>query len=480
MYILRLALQKLAARPAGTLFSVLLFAVGISIISLIIVAEKNLNRSIERNFTGIDLVVGAKGSPSQLILSSVLHSDYPTGNISLAEAENLSRNPLVKTAIPLAMGDSYRGFRIVGAPLDYPELYNTALSEGRWYSGVLEATIGANVARAAGLRLGDQFYGVHGFQEAGHSHPEFQYVVTGIMKLSGGIMDNLILTPVASVWKVHEGHLHDDDCGEEGHIHGPDCDHEHHTDHIHGPDCNHDHLADHIHGPDCDHEHESLTQASLPADPAIVAIMHKIDADEDISQEEMLLYQAFLQQQANAGSHPTREITALLLQFRNPSGIIQLTRLINESTAMQAASPALEINRLMRLLSAGFGIFMTLAWIIIAISGINIFIHLWNTLRHEMQDIALMRVAGAARIKVFAMLVSQGAMVAAAGWIAGILLSRIIWLFLPSYHFIEGAATLYAGEVTLLFYAVAAGVAASIIPAWNAYRTDVHFILTRK
>jgi putative ABC transport system permease protein len=502
MYILRLALQKMASRPGSTLFSVLLFAIGISIISLIMLADRNLNQSIERNFSSIDLVIGAKGSPSQLILSSVLHADYPTGNINLQQAENLARSPHVRNAIPLALGDSYRGFRIVGAPVEYPAIYNAQLAAGDWYHQVLEVTLGANVARLTGLKTGDQFYGVHGFHEAGHAHPEFLYTVKGILQPGAGVIDNLILTPVSSVWKVHH---HDHDC-EHDHHHAHDdlCSHDHDHAHVHDENCSHDHdhahaSCSHDHHADCDHDHHNCSHAAPEQDaifhqtadqrdadeikdPAIAAIREKLDNDEDISFEEMQLFQAYMQQRDAPAHADNREITAMLLQFRSPAGLIQLTRLINESTNLQAASPALEINRLMGLLSVGFDVFMTLAWIIIAISGINIFIHLWNTLRHGMQDIALMRVVGAGKMKVFLLLVFQGGLIAVAGWLAGIILSRIIWLFLPSMDFLTDSSLVAfsAGELTLLIYALITGVIASLIPAWTAYNTDVHFTLTRK
>jgi putative ABC transport system permease protein len=467
MYLLKLAIQKLVARPGSTAFSVLLFAIGCSIISLIILAEKNLSRNIERNFSGIDLVVGAKGSPTQLILSSVLHADYPTGNIKLADAENLARNPLVKKAIPLALGDSYRGFRIVGAPVDYPELYNAQLQSGNWYSQTLEAVLGSNVARSTGLKLGDQFYGVHGFQDAGHAHAEHVYTITGIIEPGAGVIDNLILTPVTSVWKVHEGH--------NDHEHVDDHDQCDHPDHDHSTHLHHDHDSDD------DHAGNDFQEGQIP-DPAIAAIQARIDRDEDISREEMELYQAFMQQRRLPTPDQNREITAMLLQFRSPAGLIQLTRLVNESTQMQAASPALEINRLLSLLSVGFDVFIVLAWIIIVISGINIFIHLWNTLRYELKDIALMRVLGAGRAKVFVMMIYQGAVIAFAGWLLGVVISRLVWVLLPSFHFITESPfeLLLLQELWLLYYAVLTGIIASLIPAWTAYKTDVHFTLTRK
>lgn len=459
MYILKLAIQKLRSRPGSTFFSVLLFAIGCSIISLIIIAEKNLQQSVERNFSGIDLVVGAKGSPLQLILSSVLHADYPTGNIPLAQAEQITRNPLVKKAIPLALGDNYRGFRIVGAPVDYPLLYDAQLTEGSWHNQVLDAVVGANIQRSTGLQLGDQFYGVHGFRETGHAHPEFLYTVTGIMERSGGIMDNLIITPVESVWKVHGDHYHDD--------------HQH-------DDHKHDH---HPHNNDLDHAHLHNNDPQNPnEDPQLLEIKEKIEAGEDISFEEMQLYQEFLLQSETPSVHADLEITAMLLQFRSPAGMIQLTRTINESTRLQAASPALEINRLMSLTSTGFDLLSVLAWIIIIISGVNIFIHLWNVLRQEMQDIALMRVMGAGRATVFMLLLWQGIILAAAGWLAGTILARLVWLLLPSFHFMTDTSLmmLFAGEATLLIFALITGIIASLIPAWNAYNTDVHYSLTRK
>ncbi len=488
MYVLKLALQKLATRPANTIFSVLLFAIGISIISLLILADKNLTKSVQRNFSEIDLVVGAKGSPLQLILSAVLHADYPTGNISLQEAENLARNPLVKTAIPLALGDNYRGYRIVGAPVEYPAIYNASLAKGHWYSLPLEAVVGANVAKNTGLQPGDQFYGVHGFQDAGHEHPEFSYTVKGILHPGAGITDNLILTPLASVWKVHGSH-HQADAGQaeqEDSLHeeGEHDDHHHEdTPPSSAHQSDHEHNNEHSIDEHPDGQKISLhDQKELPANPLIASILEKIEAGEDISREEMELFQEYRQQTAILEEKDDREITAMLLQFRSPAGIIQFTRLVNESTKMQAAAPALEINRLMSLLSVGFDLLQVLAWIIIAISGINIFMHLWNTLRQGMHDIALMRVMGAARWKVFMMLLLQGTSIAVLGWISGIAMSRIIWLLLPSFHFMTeaGFAVLHLQELYLLFYAVLAGLLASLVPAWAAYNTDVHFTLTKK
>ena len=115
MNIKSLSWRNLLSSPLNTTLSILLMTLGIGMISLILLINKEVNQQVERNLKGIDMVVGAKGSPLQLILSSVYHIDNPTGNIPLKEAKKIEKNPLVASSIPISLGDSYNGFRI--APL---------------------------------------------------------------------------------------------------------------------------------------------------------------------------------------------------------------------------------------------------------------------------------------------------------------------------------------------------------------------------
>jgi putative ABC transport system permease protein len=181
MYVIRLAILQITTRASGSLISLLLFGIGMAMISFLILASKLIDDQVKGNLAGIDLVAGAKGSPLQLILSSVMHIDYPTGNISLAEADQLSRHPMIRETIPIALGDNHMGFRIVGTTLSYATLYKASLSEGVWHDKVLEVSLGYQAAKRTGLSLGDKFTGVHGFQSAGHSHDDHKYTVTGIM-----------------------------------------------------------------------------------------------------------------------------------------------------------------------------------------------------------------------------------------------------------------------------------------------------------
>lgn len=201
---LPLAWAYLRARPLATVLNIALLALGIATIVALALTLSQLEERMDRDAAGIDLVIGAKGSPLQLILSTVFQVDIPTGNIDLAEAERLTKHAHVKQAIPLALGDSYKTFRIVGTDARYLTLYAATLHDGRGWQAPQEVVLGALVARITGLKVGDKFTGSHGLTEGGGHHDEHPYTVVGILKSSGAVIDRVILTSVESIWEVHE------------------------------------------------------------------------------------------------------------------------------------------------------------------------------------------------------------------------------------------------------------------------------------
>jgi putative ABC transport system permease protein len=196
----------LRARPLQTALSLMLLALGVGTIVLLILVVSQLEERMQRDARGIDLVVGAKGSPMQLMLSGIYHLDAPTGNIPLAAVGLLAKNRMVKKAIPLALGDSWKGNRIVGAPKAYAEHYEARLSAGRFYEKPLEAVLGSEVAARTGLAVGGRFKGAHGLgSEPGDEHAD-EYTVVGVLQKSGAVVDRLVLTSIETVWHVHEEH----------------------------------------------------------------------------------------------------------------------------------------------------------------------------------------------------------------------------------------------------------------------------------
>ncbi|MGI9135434.1 MAG: ABC transporter permease [Rhodoferax sp.] len=211
MKTLLFAWRYLWARPLGAVLNVLLLALGLASVSFLLLVGYQLNRAFERDLAGIDLVVGAKGSPMQLILSGVLHVDVPPGNVPLSAVRALATNPLVERIIPISLGDSLQGYRIVGTSPDYIAHYRAGLAEGRLWNAPMEAVVGASAAHRLGLTLGQQFVGTHGLGGGGHAHGDSRYTVVGILAPNASVLDRLILTDTASVWKVHEDHTALDD-----------------------------------------------------------------------------------------------------------------------------------------------------------------------------------------------------------------------------------------------------------------------------
>ena len=207
MNLASVSLAYLRSRPLSTALVIVLLALGIGTITLVMLVTAQLEDRMQRDARGIDLVVGAKGSPLQIILSAIYQLDVPTGNIPLAQAREIAQHRAVKQAIPLAMGDSVRGWRIVGTRHDYLAHYGAQPAAGRLWEKPMEAVLGAEVAAATGLTVGATFAGAHGISDAGGAeHGETPYVVVGVLARNGSVVDRLVLTAVESVWAVHEEH----------------------------------------------------------------------------------------------------------------------------------------------------------------------------------------------------------------------------------------------------------------------------------
>lgn len=427
------SLAYLKDRWATNLLNALLLALGVATIALLLHLAHAVEKRLARDAEGIDLVVGAKGSPLQLILSSIFHADVPTGNIPLAEAQKVSSNPLVRSAIPLALGDSFRRFRIVGTNADYVALYDGKTAQGRLWNAPFEAVLGAEVAAGIGMAMGDKFIGTHGLGDGGHAHEENAYSVVGILEPTGTVLDRLILTSVESVILAHTQHM--DEAGDHAHEHGEKVADDH----------------DHDHGHEHEHEHEHAEEAPGLETPK-----------RDL----------------------TQEITALLVQYRSPLAAIRLPAQINQTTALQAAVPAIETTRLLSIIGVGLDALRGFAGVLLVSAGLGIFVALLTAMNQRSGDIAILRTMGATRGRVFALVIAEGTALALAGGLFGLLLAHVA-LALAGSSVPDLAALrltgfdFLPGELLLIAAVVATGALAAAIPAWRAYRIDIITTLNR-
>jgi putative ABC transport system permease protein len=407
MNLFLLVWNYLKAKPLNTTLNIFLLSLGISVITVLLLFNNQVQEKIASNAKGIDLVVGAKGSPLQLILSSIFHIDFPTGNIKLAEAESLRKHRLVKKAIPMALGDSYLGFRIVGTNRDYPASYSAALEAGNWWEKTLDVTIGATVAEQAKLKIGDTFVSAHGLTTDGHAHEENLYLVRGIMARNNSVLDNLILTNIKSIWKVHD----------------------------------------------------QLSPADTASQDGVYTLVPGLMTPDSL-----------------------REITSLLIQYRNPLAVIQLPRYINSNSKLQAAAPAYETARLFSILGVGVDVLRGFAGVLILISGLSIFIALYNSLKERRYDLAIMRAMGARRRLLLLAIIFEGSLLSVMGSVLGLGIGHGVLLIFT--HTVEAsqkaglqAFVFYPEEAWMLVSSIFLGILCSLLPALQAYRTDIHKVL---
>ena len=168
----RLIIAQLLRKPLQTVLAVVLLALGIATLVFVVLVQGQLSRQLTRDAQGIDLVVGAKGSPLQLILSAVYHIDIPTGNVPVAAIDQLRANRLIAQVIPVSLGDNFRGFRIVGTEPALIEHYGGRLAAGALWTAPMQAVLGAEVALGTGLSIASTFSGTHGLTEGGAVHEE--------------------------------------------------------------------------------------------------------------------------------------------------------------------------------------------------------------------------------------------------------------------------------------------------------------------
>lgn len=431
MYLLGLAFKNIIHRRMPSVLMVVLITLGVSIIYVIHDAERQSQSYFTRQIDGVDLVVGAKGSPLQILLSAVYQIDAPTGNIDLSEAYPLSKNKMVDKAIPLAYGDSYRQFRVVGTDLQYADVFHLKINRGRWYHHPLEVVLGHEVATQTGLRIGDTFEGNHGIGEATteHAHSSL-YRVVGILSPNTVAAHRLILTSVHSVWDVHS------EVGEESHNEEEHDAHDHHSHEEHHDD-HHDH----------DHDHHPILTPNLW---------------NDLTAQEI----------------DEHQLTAVLITFKNRWATLHLPRHIQTETKMMAVLPAVEINKMFEFLGQGLQLFGAISWIIIGLAGLVLFVFFY-TMSHERQpEMTLLRLLGMKRYSLSLLISVEAILITTIGYICGYLLGKVGWIVISKWIMGEGFSNLHQVfvlnqyDLRIFLLVIVMGLIGATLPSISVYKAS--------
>lgn len=421
MYALKIAWRNLLSRPVQTLVTVVVVALAVALAVTVTHLNEGLQRGIIRASDPFGvLVVGAKGSSQQLVLSTLLLQGAPVGNIPGRIYAELRADPRVALAVPIAMGDNVGGARIVGTDEHFFALrpsQQTApafqLAAGQHFGGDFEAVLGSRAAAELGLTLGDRFQPQHGVERGLESdtHAE-EHTVVGILQPSNTPFDNAVLTSAESVIRMHAAA-------------------------------------------------ESIAPAASSPD-------HADEQAGDHADE--------------AGGAPEHvdsgQVTAVLVQ---PIGFIEANEIWRDfytGTEAQAVFPGRELGSLFDLLNQGQAILIVVGYQAAIMAALTLFLAIYSATESRQQLLAILRSTGASRGTVVAVVLVETVLMALLGTLLGRLLGYGAAAAIAAQITRQSAIPIsisYLGtlEVALWLLPLGLGVLAGLLPAWHAYRVNV-------
>lgn len=413
---LRLALASLWNRRVSACLTILAIAVS----SLLLLGVERVKTQTQYNFantiSGTDLIVGGRTGSTQLLLSSVFHIGNLTNTISWDSYQHLQRLPGVAWAIPLAMGDSVRGFPVVATTTDYFEHFRygqqqtLSFTAGRVFDEHQQIVLGAEVAARLALHVGNPVTVAHGSGGPSFSeHDDHPFVVSGILQRTGTPVDQALYIPLEGLGLVHGEYLAATAAD--------------HHDHSH---------ADHGHGHG--HQHE-------PSAP------------------------------------PVYTMSAVLLGLQSKPLALRLQRDINTYRAepLTAIMPGVALQEFWRTMQLFERALFSISVLVVITGLIGMLTTLLASLRERRREMAILRAIGAGPLQIFSLLVSEALLLTAFGLVIGIAgLFGVIWFageLLQQWFGLSLSATALTGAEWLLIAAIlVAAFILSLVPAWRAYR----------
>lgn len=206
----RLALQSLGNRALTASLTVLAIAFSVMLLLGVEKVRTGARQSFADTISGTDLIVGARSGSIQLLLYSVFRIGNATNNVTWQSYEEIAKRPEVAWIVPLSLGDSHHGFRVMGTTPEFFERYKyrhgqkLAFAAGAPFSDLFDAVIGADVAKALGYKVGDPIIVAHGLGSVAFvEHADKPFRVAGILAKTGTPVDRTVLVSLAAIEAIH-------------------------------------------------------------------------------------------------------------------------------------------------------------------------------------------------------------------------------------------------------------------------------------
>ncbi len=441
MSLISIAFKSIRQRALASVLTAFSVALGTSLMIAVLVANTIVTGAFELQEFGYDLVVGPKGSELDLVLNTVYRMAPPIENLPWRYYEEIKANKHIEVAIPVALGDSSEvgGFPILGTIVEFffnEYAYKKKFQiEGEWPSGKWDAVIGSHVARVNGWKVGDPFHMIHAGQDD-HVHQE-EFTIVGILKPTGTPNDRTVFVNLNGFFAI-DGH-------------------------------------------------------EKPIDEAIAREAEFFgETPEEVKQfhaKELALYEKEKKEFGHAHTLPMlqKEVTSILVKMKfdpkNPtlsqSRAIGFSAKLKEGFKAQAVNPIRPMQRLMKNLVGNIRlVLMYLTGLIIIVSGVGIFVSIYNSMADRKKEIAIMRALGADRMTVFSIILTESVTLCLVGGLAGIAMGHgLIMLAGPVITARSGLLIdpfiFDPQELIVIPAMIVLASLVGFIPGLTAYRTDV-------
>jgi putative ABC transport system permease protein len=396
-----LAARSLLNRRASAVLTVATIAIAIALVVLVEQMRLQLREGFYRSVSGTDLIVGAPTSPVQLLLFSVFGIGNPSANLDYSRYQELAADPLVEWAVPIALGDAYRGYRVVGTTAAMFERYRyaggqpLAFAAGAGFDDLFDAVAGAAVARQLGLEPGDPIVLAHGGGNVSLHHHEAQpFRLSGVLAPTGTPVDQAIYIRIDAHHAVHIGW--ERGMPEPARMLAPDqaralaADNDHDHDHDHG----HDHAPGDAPG----------TGAAVDTDPQN--------------------HEPASMQTPAAGLEPS-QVSAVLLGLKTRAAALGLQYRLNQQRErpLLAILPGLALQQLWRITGLAEQILRVVSGLVVLAGLMGMLTALLGSLAERRREMAILRACGARPWQVAWLLLVEAGLLTALGIGAGLLLA---------------------------------------------------------
>ncbi len=424
--ILTLAMKSLRNRKFTAALTVLSIALAVVLLLGVERIRSEARESFASTISGTDLIVGARSSPVQLLLYSVFRIGNATNNVRWDSYEALANRPEVAWTIPFSLGDSHRGFRVLGTTQDYFEHFRFArgrkldLAQGKRFEDVHDAVLGAEVAEALGYKLGQSIVIAHGTGDVSFSlHKEHPFQVVGILARTGTPVDRTVHVSLEGMDAVHAEHN----------------------------EASADPLAAAMH---------AVEQAAHPDAPGAG---HEREEEHEHA----------------AGSKGA--ITAFLVGLKSRGTALSMQRLVNEyaAEALTAILPGPTLQEVWDIVGAAEKTLLAVSALVVVVGLAGMLVALLTSLSERRREMAILRSVGARPVHVFGLVLGEAAFLTLSGIALGVaalyvgLLAGQPWLE-SRLGLLIGVGWPSAHEFALMILVGTAGVLIGLIPAYRIYR----------